>query len=73
MEFYKKPDFEDAGIKNIFIQDNHSYSKKGILRGLHFQLNPYSQAKLVKCVVGEIFDVAVDLMRDSLHSVSTSQ
>ena len=65
MEFYKKPDFEDAGIKNIFIQDNHSYSKKGILRGLHFQLNPYSQAKLVKCVVGEIFDVAVDLRRDS--------
>lgn len=65
MEFYKKPNFEETSIKNIFIQDNHSYSRKDVLRGLHFQLSPYSQAKLVRCVIGEIFDVAVDLRRDS--------
>ena len=48
-----------------FVQDNHSESKLGVLRGLHFQLNPKAQAKLVRCTRGEIFDVLVDLRKDS--------
>ncbi|MEB3354269.1 MAG: dTDP-4-dehydrorhamnose 3,5-epimerase [Cyanobacteriota bacterium] len=48
-----------------FVQDNHSRSARGVLRGLHWQLPPHSQGKLVRCVVGEIFDVAVDLRRQS--------
>ena len=48
-----------------FVQDNHSRSSQGVLRGLHYQLPPHPQAKLVRCVQGEIFDVAVDLRRDS--------
>ena len=65
METYKKPDFEKAGIKGEFVQDNHSKSKYGVLRGLHFQREPYAQAKIVRCVKGVIYDVAVDLRRDS--------
>ena len=65
METYKKEDFEKAGIKGDFIQDNHSKSKHGVLRGLHFQREPYAQAKIVRCVRGEIYDVAVDLRKDS--------
>jgi len=49
----------------VFDQDNQSRSTQGVLRGLHFQLNPHPQAKLVRCVAGEIFDVAVDLRRSS--------
>jgi dTDP-4-dehydrorhamnose 3,5-epimerase len=48
-----------------FVQDNHSRSSQGVLRGLHYQLEPHAQGKLVRCVVGEIFDVAVDLRRGS--------
>lgn len=48
-----------------FVQDNHSRSRRGVLRGLHYQLPPYPQAKLVRCIVGEIYDVAVDLRRGS--------
>ncbi len=48
-----------------FVQDNHSKSSKGVLRGLHFQKNPMAQGKLVRCIKGEIFDVAVDLRRSS--------
>jgi dTDP-4-dehydrorhamnose 3,5-epimerase len=48
-----------------FVQDNHSRSRQGVLRGLHWQLPPHPQGKLVRCVVGEIFDVAVDLRRSS--------
>ena len=48
-----------------FSQDNHSLSKKGVLRGIHYQLNPFPQAKLVRCVKGAIFDVAVDLRKNS--------
>ena len=48
-----------------FVQDNHSRSSRGVLRGLHYQLPPHPQGKLVRCVVGEIFDVAVDLRRSS--------
>ncbi len=67
METYKKEDFEEkAGIKGEFIQDNHSKSKKGVLRGLHFQREPYAQAKIVRCIRGEIYDVAVDLRKNSL-------
>ena len=52
-------------ISKSFVQDNHSRSKKGTLRGLHYQLDPYPQGKLVKCIYGRIFDVAVDLRKDS--------
>ena len=48
-----------------FVQDNHSRSSRGVLRGLHYQLPPHPQGKLVRCIVGDIFDVAVDLRRDS--------
>ena len=65
IETYKKSEFEKAGIKGEFIQDNHSKSKYGVLRGLHFQRNPYAQAKIVRCVRGIIYDVAVDLRRNS--------
>ncbi|WP_297555930.1 dTDP-4-dehydrorhamnose 3,5-epimerase [Thermococcus sp.] len=65
METYKKPDFEKAGIKEEFIQDNYSRSKYGVLRGLHFQREPYAQAKIVRVIRGVIYDVAVDLRRDS--------
>ena len=51
--------------KEIFVQDNHSFSKKGVLRGLHFQTNPFPQGKLVRCTEGEIFDVAVDIRTNS--------
>ncbi len=49
-----------------FVQDNHSRSEKGVLRGLHYQVEPCPQGKLVRCIVGEIFDVAVDLRRSSM-------
>ena len=49
----------------FFVQDNHSKSSKGVLRGLHFQTNPMAQGKLVRCINGEIFDVAVDLRKNS--------
>ena len=60
METYEKNDFEEIGIKGDFMQDNQSRSKKGVLRGLHFQ-KKHSQAKIVRCIKGEVFDVAVDL------------
>lgn len=66
MESYSKRVFEEAGIIADFLQDNHSFSKeKGTLRGLHYQLNPHSQAKMLRCTRGEIFDVAVDVRRGS--------
>lgn len=61
METYKKSDFVANGIVEEFVQDNHSKSTKGVLRGLHYQLNPDAQGKLVRCTKGEIFDVAVDI------------
>ena len=64
-ESYKKSDFFDIGIREEFLQDNHSKSIKGVLRGLHFQKELYAQGKLVRCVYGEIFDVAVDIRKDS--------
>lgn len=64
METYNYNDFAEAGIDCTFVQDNQSASKKGVLRGLHFQIN-YPQAKLVRVVSGEVFDVAVDLREGS--------
>lgn len=60
METYSKQDFKEIGLDYEFVQDNQSKSKKGVLRGLHFQ-KENSQAKLVRCIKGEVFDVAVDL------------
>ena len=64
METYNYNDFKEAGIDVEFVQDNQSSSHKGVLRGLHFQIN-YPQDKLVRVVSGEVFDVAVDLREDS--------
>lgn len=66
METYNSRVFKEAGITADFIQDNHSYSKeKGTLRGLHFQLMPKAQSKLVRCTRGAILDVTVDLRKGS--------
>ncbi len=64
METYHYEDFKAAGIDQVFVQDNQSASKKGVLRGLHFQIH-YPQDKLVRVVSGEVFDVAVDLREGS--------
>lgn len=64
METYNYNDFAEAGIDCQFVQDNQSASKKGVLRGLHFQIH-YPQDKLVRVIVGEVFDVAVDLREGS--------
>ena len=64
METYKESDFKAAGLNYNFVQDNQSSSRKGVLRGLHFQ-KTYPQAKLVRVLKGEVFDVAVDLRKDS--------
>jgi dTDP-4-dehydrorhamnose 3,5-epimerase len=65
METYKKTDFAAGGIHGEFVQDNVSYSSRGVLRGLHYQLPPQAQAKLVTVYQGEVFDVAVDIRQDS--------
>ena len=64
METYNERDMKEAGIDIHFVQDNQSSSRKGVLRGLHFQIN-YPQDKLVRVVSGEVFDVAVDLREGS--------
>lgn len=64
-ETYNEEKYNSFGITNIFKQDNKSFSKRGVLRGLHFQKPPYAQAKLVTCLEGDILDVAVDLRKDS--------
>ena len=61
----KKVFDKKTNSKTNFVQDNHSSSSKGVLRGLHYQINPSPQGKLVRCVFGEIFDVAVDLRKKS--------
>lgn len=65
MESYKKSEFVANGIDVDFCQDNHSKSSKGVLRGLHYQLPPKMQGKLVRCPKGKIFDVAVDIRKGS--------
>ncbi len=64
METYNYNDFKEAGIEQVFVQDNQSASVKNVLRGLHFQIN-HPQDKLVRVISGEVFDVAVDLRQDS--------
>lgn len=64
IETYKEADFKAAGLNYNFVQDNQSKSKAGVLRGLHFQ-KTFPQAKLVRCLEGEVFDVAVDLREGS--------
>jgi dTDP-4-dehydrorhamnose 3,5-epimerase len=65
MESYNQQKLEEAGIHIPFVQDNQSFSKQGTLRGLHYQNPPFAQTKLVRVLVGEIMDVAVDLRKDS--------
>lgn len=64
VETYNYNDFKAAGIDQVFVQDNQSASRRGVLRGLHFQIN-YPQDKLVRVVRGAVYDVAVDLRKDS--------
>lgn len=64
MESYSKKDFSEIGIENEFVQDNHSKSKKGVLRGLHFQTE-MAQGKLVRVISGSVYDVAVDFRKGS--------
>ena len=65
LEIFKTSEFVSNGINTKFVQDNISHSVKDVLRGLHFQKNPKAQAKLVTAVKGEIYDVAVDIRRNS--------
>ncbi|RCW30033.1 dTDP-4-dehydrorhamnose 3,5-epimerase [Marinilabilia salmonicolor] len=64
-ESFNQKQFEEHIGKVDFVQDNESRSSRGVLRGLHFQLPPYNQAKLVRCIDGEVLDIAVDLRKDS--------
>ena len=64
-EAYNQQKFHDHGINYNFIQDNQSFSKRGVIRGLHLQVPPFAQAKLVRVLQGEILDVAVDLRKNS--------
>ena len=64
METYNQQDMQEAGLDMVFVQDNQSMSKKGVLRGLHFQ-KQYPQGKLVRVFEGAVFDVAVDLRKNS--------
>ena len=65
LESYKRSEFAAGGINETFVQCNQSKSARGILRGLHYQKNPKAQAKLVRALSGEIYDVAVDLRKGS--------
>ena len=64
METYKESDFNEAGFNYKFVQDNQSKSKHGVLRGLHYQ-KTFPQTKLVRCIEGDVFDVAIDLRKGS--------
>ena len=65
LESYEKKAFKKAGIGREFVQENHSKSEKGVIRGIHFQKGKYAQAKLVRCVKGKLLDIAVDLRKNS--------
>lgn len=65
MEVYNRQRYAEAGITNDFCQENLSCSAYGVIRGLHFQKEPYSQAKLATCMLGRVYDVAVDLRKGS--------
>ena len=64
-EAFNRKDFEAHGLPNVFVQDNQSFSKKGVIRGLHFQREPFAQGKLVRVSVGRVLDIAVDIRPDS--------
>ena len=64
-ETYNQQVFETHGIPTHFVQDNQSFSKKGVVRGLHFQREPFAQGKLVRVVMGRVIDIAVDIRPDS--------
>ena len=65
LESYNQKKFEEIVGKTSFVQDNESKSSKGVLRGLHFQKPPFEQAKLVRCIEGEVLDTAVDIRKNS--------
>lgn len=65
LETFNIKKLEEAGINTSFVQDNESKSTQGVIRGLHYQLNPYAQGKLVRAIEGTVYDVAVDLRKDS--------
>lgn len=65
LESYNRQVFHAAGVDAEFVQDNQSLSQKGVLRGLHFQNPPHAQGKLVRVITGAVFDVAVDIRKDS--------
>src|ERR1700722_14412450 len=62
---YNEQTFRKEGIAKRFVQDNQSFSRYGVIRGLHYQLDPYAQAKLIRVLQGRILDIAVDLRRNS--------
>jgi len=64
-ESFNQDNFKNAGINFIPLQDNESRSSRGVIRGLHYQLNPYAQAKLIRVVAGKIYDVALDIRKES--------
>ena len=64
-ESYNYETFKNLGIDDVFMQDNQSYSKKDVIRGLHFQEPPFAQAKLVRVIQGAVLDVAVDIRKES--------
>ena len=65
METYQKEKYAAAGIDVTFVQDNESMSRYGVVRGLHYQAEPFAQAKLIRVVSGRVLDVAVDIRKDS--------
>ncbi len=65
LEAYNQDKFHELGVDTVFVQDNESKSSHGVIRGLHYQLAPYSQTKLVRVIEGKILDVAVDIRRNS--------
>jgi dTDP-4-dehydrorhamnose 3,5-epimerase len=67
LEVFKVSEFIDAGMTGPIVQINHSLSSQGVLRGLHYQMNPMAQGKLVRIIKGEILDVAVDIRKGSPH------
>lgn len=65
-ESWNSVNFNEKITVTNFCQDNHSHSLKGVLRGIHYQLNPFAQGKLIRCTRGEIYDVAIDLRKNSI-------
>ena len=65
LESYNRREFHAAGLNAEFVQDNHSLSTRGVLRGLHYQIHPAAQGKLIRVIEGEVFDVAVDIRQGS--------